>query len=438
MLRFHSLRVAEIHPDAEDAVGISLEVPTELRDEYRGLAGQHVVVRTEINDEETRRTYSLVNAPGEWPLRIVARVHRAGYVSRYLAEQLNAGDHVDILPPNGSFTPRRAGKDAGTYVAFASGCGITPVLSVAQSLLKGKAGNRVILFYGNAVTARAMCLEELLALKDRYLDRLSLHFVMSREPQEVELYNGRIDPTRVRQFAKTLFVPAEVTEYFVCGPGNMIDEVSATLRELGVDPDRVHGEHFTVATTVAAGATAADSTVAAPAAIEVESASPPSAGAAQTLPRIADRAAPGAAGTSTPQGADQAPRPGGAAVEAAAPGTAQPAARRTEQQTPRAVDKSPVPADSAEVTILMDGRRRSFVMRMNDESVLDAATRAGLELPFSCRAGVCSTCRTKVVRGEVEMAQNYALEEWEVEQGYVLACQSRVTTPVLELDYDEK
>src|SRR5882757_1895295 len=120
MLRFHSLRVAEIHPDAEDAVGISLEVPPELCDEYWGLAGQHVVVRTEINDEETRRTYSLVNAPGEWPLRIVARVHPAGHMSRYLAEQLNAGDPVDILPPNGSFTPRRAGKDAGTYVAFAS------------------------------------------------------------------------------------------------------------------------------------------------------------------------------------------------------------------------------------------------------------------------------------------------------------------------------
>jgi ring-1,2-phenylacetyl-CoA epoxidase subunit PaaE len=87
---------------------------------------------------------------------------------------------------------------------------------------------------------------------------------------------------------------------------------------------------------------------------------------------------------------------------------------------------------------LMDGRRRTFTMRMNDEVVLDAAARAGLELPFSCRAGVCSTCRTKVVKGEVEMAQNYALEEWEVEQGYVLACQSHVKTPVLELDYDEK
>jgi ring-1,2-phenylacetyl-CoA epoxidase subunit PaaE len=94
--------------------------------------------------------------------------------------------------------------------------------------------------------------------------------------------------------------------------------------------------------------------------------------------------------------------------------------------------------DSAQVTVLMDGRRRTFTMRMNDDTVLDAAMHAGLELPFSCRAGVCSTCRTKVVSGEVEMAQNYALEDWELEQGYVLACQSRVKTPTLELDYDEK
>jgi ring-1,2-phenylacetyl-CoA epoxidase subunit PaaE len=100
--------------------------------------------------------------------------------------------------------------------------------------------------------------------------------------------------------------------------------------------------------------------------------------------------------------------------------------------------KPALAADESEVTILMDGRRRTFTMRMNDEVVLDAAMRAGLELPFSCRAGVCSTCRTKVVKGEVEMAQNYALEDWEVEQGYVLACQSCVKTPALELDYDAK
>src|SRR5258708_13595790 len=86
-------------------------------------------------------------------------------------------------------------------------------------------------------------------LKGRYLERLTLHFVMSREPQEVELYNGRLDAARVRQFAATLFLPKEVGEYFVCGPGDMIEQVSATLRELGVDSARVHAEHFTVATT---------------------------------------------------------------------------------------------------------------------------------------------------------------------------------------------
>ena len=363
MLKFHSLRVAQLAPDAEDAVAIALEVPVSLREEYRGSAGQHVVVRATIDGEDTRRTYSLVNAPGDWPLRIVPRVHAHGRMSRYLAEQLRPGDELEVLPPNGSFTPR--GCAAGrTYVAFAAGCGVTPVLSVTRALLAGEA--RVVVFYGNSSAARAMCLEELLALKDRYLARLSLHFVMSREPQEVALYNGRIDAARVRQFAATLFRPHEVSEYFLCGPGDMIAQVAATLRELRVDGARIHAEHFTPAATGG----------------ETHAATTPPASAAE---------------------APLAPA-----------------------------------ADVAEVTVRMDGRRRSFRMKMNDETVLDAAGRAGVELPFSCRAGVCSTCRTKVVRGEVAMAQNYALEDWELEQGYVLACQSRVRSPLLELDYDEK
>jgi len=229
---------------------------------------------------------------------------------------------------------------------------------VIQALLQADDANHCILFYGNSGTGRAMCLEALLGLKDRYLDRLALHFVMSREPEEVELYNGRIDSARVRDVAKTLFKPDQVSGYYVCGPGDMIEQVTAALRELKVSADRIHGEHFTVATV----------------------------------------AAPDTAGNARP----------------------------------------PVGVDSAEVTVLVDGRRRTFTMRMNDGTVLDAAMNAGLELPFSCRAGVCSTCRTKVISGEVEMAQNYALEDWELEQGYVLACQSRVKTPTLELDYDEK
>ena len=389
MLTFHSLKVVEIHPEAEDAVGIAFEVPPELRDEYRGLPGQHVVVKIDVNDVENRRTYSLVSPPGDWPLRIVARVHSQGHMSRYLAEQLNAGDYLDVLPPNGSFTPRRLDA-GGMYVAFASGCGITPVLAVTRALLEANDTNRVVLFYGNASTGRAMCLEELLGLKDRFLQRLSLHFVMSREPQEVELYNGRIDAARVKEFAQTLFTPGDVTECFVCGPGNMIDEVSGVLRTLGVEADRIHGEHFTLATTTGAADSEQAAVVEAQGEISVEFV----AGPAGTVAVESEKT-----------------------VEAAKP---------------------TLGADESEVTILMDGRRRTFTMRMNDEVVLDAAMRAGLELPFSCRAGVCSTCRTKVVKGEVEMAQNYALEDWEVEQGYILACQSRVKTPALELDYDEK
>jgi ring-1,2-phenylacetyl-CoA epoxidase subunit PaaE len=376
MLKFHSLQVTQVTPDAEDAVSLTLEVPAALRGEYQGSPGQHVVVRATIEGEDTRRTYSLVNAPGEWPLRIVPRVHAHGRMSRYLAEQLCAGDALEVLPPNGSFTPRSPPQGAETYVAFAAGCGITPVLSVVRALLACEA-TRVILFYGNSGTARTMCLEELLGLKDRHLGRLALHFVMSREPQEVELYNGRIDAARVRSFAATLFEPHAVREYFVCGPGDMIECVSTTLSELGVDAARLHAEHFTVAGSAAAA----------------------------------------------PVGTGQA----AAGQAAAGPAAAASAA------APHAMD-----AASAEVTVLMDGRRRSFTMRVNDETVLEAAARAGIELPFSCRAGVCSTCRTKVIRGAVEMAQNYALEDWELEQGYVLACQSRVKSPALELDYDEK
>ena len=484
MLTFHSLRVVDIHPEAEDAVGISLDVPPELRAEYQGLPGQHVVVRTEINDEENRRTYSLVNAPGELPLRIVLRVHPSGHMSRYLAEQLNVGDSLDVLPPNGSFTPRRAAHEAGTYVAFASGCGITPVLSVIRALLAANPSNRVILFYGNASTGRAMCVEELLGLKDRYLQQLSLHFLMSREPQESELYNGRIDAGRVRQLAEALFKPGDVNEFFVCGPGNMIDEVSATLRELGVSGERIHGEHFTVATTTAVGAqsiaasasgaitvefdtvqpaaitvdfdekpsdaiavefdappvaiTSADEPVWAP---ETASAASTSAGAAGAPSAATGRTSAPGAPSATPSKASVPAAPSATPSQASAAATPSAASNKAGVATDGATASPSKPAlapDESEVTVLMDGRRRTFTMRMNDDVVLDAAMRAGLELPFSCRAGVCSTCRTKVVRGEVEMAQNYALEEYEVEQGYVLACQSRVKTPVLELDYDEK
>jgi ring-1,2-phenylacetyl-CoA epoxidase subunit PaaE len=200
----------------------------------------------------------------------------------------------------------------------------------------------------------------------------------------------------------------------------MIDEVAATLRELGVEADRIHGEHFTVASTTTVGGAPESVAASASGAITVEFIEAPP-GAIM----VEFDAAPAGVASPAPDKLAGAPEAAEFEFEVTPDGASTPA-------------EPAVAPDQAVVIVLMDGRRRTFNMRMNDEIVLDAALRAGLELPFSCRAGVCSTCRTKLVRGEVEMEQNYALEDWEVEQGYVLACQARVKTPVLELDYDEK
>ena len=360
MLKFHSLHVTDVHPEGEDAVAISLGGPDSLQQEYRAVAGQHVVLRAQLGGAEVRRTYSLISSPGEWPLRIAVRVHPEGLMSGHLAGALRPGEQIDVLPPNGSFIPHPGEAGSRSHVAFAAGCGITPVLSIVRAVLAADDRTEFVVFFGNRSTARAMCLEELLALKDRYMARLAVHFVMSREPQEVALYNGRLDAARVRQLAASLFEPRRLAGCYLCGPGTMIDDVAGALRECGVAPERIHAERFNVADR-AIGST----------------------GAAGSTHDVPGAAAAGGASAGQPRSGE------------------------------------------AEVTVVMDGRRRSFTMRMNAETVLDAATRSGLDLPYSCRAGVCSTCRTRLVQGEVEMDENYALEEWELAQGYILACQAR-------------
>jgi ring-1,2-phenylacetyl-CoA epoxidase subunit PaaE len=357
MLRFHPLVIAQRAPIADDAVALQFTVPPALAGEFRFKAGQHVVIRRLVAGREERRTYSIVNPEGAEALTIGVRIQEGGRMSQALAHDARLGDVVEVMTPNGSF---HADQAAGPrrYAAFAAGSGITPVLSIAASALARDPGNRFQLWYGNTETARTMFLEEIMALKDRNLERLSVAFVMSREPQDVERLNGRIDADKVRAFARAdLDVPA-IDEFFVCGPGTMGEEIPRVLAELGA-AGRVHVEHF--ATVTAAGAAAAPARAAAPA-----------VGAAQ-----------------------------------------------------------------AEVTVVMDGRRRRFTMPRAGEVILDAAARAGLDLPFSCRAGVCSTCRAKLVTGSAEMEHNVALEDWEVEAGYILCCQARPTSASLEITYDE-
>jgi len=356
MLRYHSLPVSGIRPDGEHAVYVDFAVPPALVAEYWHRPGQHVGIRAVIDGEEIRRNYSLANAPGTDRLSIGVRRQPQGRLSQHLATRVRVGDSLDVLAPNGSFQTTPSAERSRYYVGFAAGSGIAGILSILSSVLETEPNSRCVLFYGNRDTGRIMFLEELLALKDRYLGRFALHFVNSRETQEIELLNGRLDADKVRQFSGRLFEPELVDECFLCGPGDMIEAIQTVLVEKGIPASRIHSEHYT--------------------------------------------------------------------VEAAA----RPVRSAPEREAAR----------ESEVTVLIDGRRRTFRMPMQGESIVDAAARAGIDLPFACKGGVCSTCRTRVVQGAVEMAQNYALEPEEVASGWVLACQSQPTTAVLELDYDAR
>ena len=363
-LSFHPLQIVGRTPAAADAISLTLAVPEALRGEYAFEPGQHVALRATLGGRELRRTYSIVNgAPGS-TLRLGVRVQPPGGLSHHLAHEARLGETIDTLAPTGRFLYHPHATGGGSCLAIASGSGITPILSILTATLEREPASCAVLLYGNRNVASTMFVEDIQALKNRFMGRFIVHFIMSREPQEMDAFNGRIDAAGLRQFAGRLFEPAAVQEAYVCGPGDMLAACREGLAEVGVKAP-VHFERF---------ATAA----AAPGAVVT--------------------AASGAAGH------------GAAAITGA----------------------------TTSITVIQDGRRRSFSMTPDDESVLAAAERAGLELPYSCRSGVCSTCRVKVIRGTVALAHNVALEEWELAAGYTLACQARPTTGELELSYDER
>lgn len=269
-----------------------------------------------------------------------------------------------------------------TSVAFASESGIVPALGVVNRLLLEKPDRKIWFFYGHRAGEHPEALEQLLALKDLNLHRLAVGVVTDREPDEAELLAGQLDSAKVHALASALFDPAAVQEYFICGSDALAADVNAALGKLGVDAKR----------------------------IRVEQTSASSAAPAVTGAALVARAGPSVA-------------------------VAQPAQASSSQASMAQASVALLP--ETQVSFVMDGRRRSFPMLTGQETILEAAARAAIDLPFSCKAGVCSTCRTKLVKGKVEMAENYALEDWELERGFILACQSRAQTPEIELTYDE-
>ncbi len=349
---FHRLRVADVRCETPDAVSVAFDVPVELAAEYRFDAGQYLTLRTTLGGEEMRRSYSICTGPDDGELRIAVKLVEGGAFSAWANGTLAAGDWLDVMTPVGRFGVAPEPDAARVFVGFAAGSGITPILSIVRGILSREKRSRFFLFYGNRSASSMLFREALEELKDRYLGRLSVLHVLSREQQDLPVLDGRLDAAKVRVLLRHMVPAASIDHAFVCGPVAMAEEIEATLRELGVANIQV--ERFVSAL-------------------------------------------------------GGAPRP------------------------------RPIPTVSAApahfAALIVDGNRREVGM-VAGETVLDAALRVGMDLPFACRGGMCSTCRAQVTEGAVEMLVNYSLEPWETKAGFVLTCQAVPTTARITIDYD--
>ncbi len=355
---FHPLTVTDVRRETPDAVSIAFAVPEHLRDEFRFHPGQHLTLRRDCDGADVRRSYSICTGLDDDELRVAVKKIEGGLFSTLCNETIRPGETIEVMTPQGRFGIVPDPAASRNYLAIAAGSGITPVLSLLRSILIREPRSQFMLIYGNRTSKDILFKEALEDLKDRFLGLLTVHHVLSREQQDIALFNGRIDAEKIATLLKS-FVPADAIDHaFLCGPGAMIADAKDTLARLGARADAIHIEYFST------------------------------------------------------EGVPVAPR--------------------SEASKSVRADASPV----AHAHVTLHGVAYDIAMRAG-ETVIDAGERMGLEMPYSCRGGMCCTCRAKLVSGEVEMALNYSLEPWELDAGYVLTCQARPLSPEIVVDYDE-
>jgi ring-1,2-phenylacetyl-CoA epoxidase subunit PaaE len=352
--RFHRLSVSDLRREAADAVSLTFAIPQALASDYAFAPGQYLTLRTTMDGEEVRRSYSICSGPDDGELRIAVKKVDGGAFSSWAADELKAGDELDVMTPTGRFGIAHAPDEARVHVGFAAGSGITPILSIVKGVLAREPNSRFFLFYGNRSTGGMLFREALEELKDRFMQRLSVFHVISGEEQDIPILQGRLDGDKVRVLLRALVPASSVDHVFICGPTGMSEDIEATCREIGIVEDRIHVERFV-------------------------------------------------------SGLGGKPRPKSVVVTSAPP--------------------------KAMASLIIDGKRRDVPVA-EDESILDAALRAGMDLPFACKGGMCSTCRAKLVEGDARMEVNYSLEPWELKAGFILTCQARPVSDKVVIDYD--
>src|SRR3954453_11609833 len=358
-VHFEKLRIKQIKKETPDCVSIVFDIPEELQQIFFYKHGQHLTMRTFINGEEIRRSYSLCSSPLDKEWRVAVKKSQGGLFSTFANEKLKQGDVLDVMPPLGHFYTEVDPSQKKSYVAFAAGSGITPLLSIIKTVLSTETESDFTLTYGNRYRSSIIFREELESLKNKYINRFSIIHILSREMTDAEINYGRLNAAKCKLLFEKKVVDMNSDEFFICGPEEMIFTVKDFLQKQGVQEKKIHFELFTT------------------------------------------------------------------------PGINQKLKTKTKKQEAEEKVKS-------YVTAKLDGIMFGFEADYDGDTILDAALKQGADLPYSCKGGMCCTCKAKLLEGEVEMDVHYGLEAEEVEQGFILTCQSHPRTEKVVIDFDIK
>ena len=357
-IHFHKLVIKEIRRETHECVSVAFEMPEEKKKDFLFKQGQSLTMRTFIDGEEVRRTYSLCTSPLDNEWRVAIKKQEGGLFSGVANERLKKGDWLEVMQPVGRFYTELNPANKKTYTAFAAGSGITPVISIIKTTLRTEPKSQFTLVYGNRNKNSIIFKEELEALKDKFIDRFRVIYILSRERTETPINEGRIDTKKLIALRRILNYES-TDEFFICGPEEMIFCVKDFLGENNVDIKKIHFELFTT--------------------------------------------------------------PGETRASLARKSTGK------KEEGP-----------SSKISVKLDGISFDFDLGLNAESILEAALKQGADLPFSCKGGVCCTCKARLVEGKVEMEVHWGLEQEEIDEGYILTCQSHPKTDKVVIDFDIK
>ncbi len=359
---FHNLTVNKVTAETPDSVTLTFEVPTDLSEKFQYTQGQYLTLKFQLNGTELRRSYSMCSSPLENHLSVTIKKVQGGKVSTHIHQNIKEGDSIEAMQPEGRFFTQLHEDNKKNYYLVGAGSGITPLMSILKTVLEKEPMSHVFLLYGNRNEDYIIFKDELDKLEKRYAGQLSVEHILSQPNREKKsglggLFSkgkitwegkvGRIDGNVMKEFLKDYAPRHKESEFFLCGPGGMIDSVKAALQTEGFDKNKIHREYFTV-----------------------------------------------------------------------------------EEPTSKASGVA-----GAKAIITLGGKKHEVVVP-SGKQILNVLLDEKIDAPYSCTSGACSTCMAKLTNGTVTMDACYALDDSEVEKGYILTCQAHPTTEVVELTFD--